>query len=234
MLTGFPALWLRAWPVACLAVLALLVLPGMGHAQEDKKAAREREQARRVQQAQQQAQQALKKVEEEKAAILREKAEVDAKLKDATSRIGAAEKAARALQGAAVRARRLEDDLKREKEAAAALQAKLDDGGRRIGAAGVLQTETQRTLASREAQLKQVQAALLQSRTQATAEIGVCEDKNAKLYAHGAELMRLYRDKTAFDALRQAEPVTGLKAVAIENLLEEYRDKLATQRAAPR
>lgn len=206
---------------------ALLAMPASAQAQQDKKGAREREAARR-------AQQALKKAEEEKAAILREKTELDDKLKVATARIGEAEKAARGLQGAAARARRLEQELAAERAVAADLKAKLAAANERVAAAGVLQTETQRSLASRDAQLRQVQATLLQTRTQAAAEIGSCEAKNAKLYAHGTELMRLYRDKTAFDAIRQAEPLTGLTSVGIENVLEEYRDKLAAGRAGAR
>jgi len=206
---------------------ALLAMPAGAQAQQDKKGAREREAARR-------AQQALKKAEEEKAALLREKTELDDKLKAATVRIGEAEKAARGLQGAVARARKLEQELAAERATVVDLKAQLEASGQRVAAAGALQTETQRSLGSRDVQVRQLQATLLQSRTQAAAEIGSCEAKNAKLYAYGTELMRLYRDKTAFDAIRQAEPLTGLKSVEIENVLEEYRDKLAAGRAGGR
>ncbi len=224
----------RGWVL--LALCALLAVPqaALAQADKDKKGAREREVARR-------AQQALKKAEDEKAVLLREKIEVDDKLKAATAKLAEADKTAAGLKAAAGRARVLAEEIKREKAAAAeqaaalaALQGQLKEAEQRIGAAGVLQTETQRTLASRDAQLRQLQAALAQTRTQANSEIGVCEAKNAKLYTYGTELMRLYRDKTAFDAMRQAEPLTGLKAVEIDNVLEEYRDKLGAQRGTPR
>jgi len=214
-----------------LALCALLAVPQSGIAQADKKGAREREAARR-------AQQALKKAEDEKAVLLREKTEVDDKLKAATAKLAEADRTAAGLKAAAARARVLAEEIKREKAAAAqqaaaqaTLAARLTESEQRIAAAGVLQTETQRTLASRDAQLRQLQVALAQARTQANGEIGACEAKNAKLYSYGSELARLYRGKTAFDAMRQAEPLTGLKAVEIENVLEEYRDKLAGQRS---
>ena len=218
-----------------LALCALLAVPqaALAQADKDKKGAREREVARR-------AQQALKKAEDEKAVLLREKAEADDKLKAATAKLAEADKTVAGLKAAAARTRVLADEIKREKAAAAeqaaalaVLQGKLKEAEQRIAAAGVLQTDTQRTVASRDAQLRQLQAALAQTRTQANSEIGACEAKNAKLYTYGTELMRLYRGKTAFDAMRQAEPLTGLKAVEIDNVLEEYRDKLAGQRSAP-
>lgn len=218
-----------------LALCALLAVPqaALAQADKDKKGAREREVARR-------AQQALKKAEDEKAVLLREKTEVDDKLKAATAKLAEADKTAVGLKAAAGRARVLAEEIKREKAAAveqaaaqASLAARLKEIEQRIAAAGVLQTETQRTLASRDAQLRQLQAALAQARTQANSEIGACEAKNAKLHTYGTELKRLYRDKTAFDAMRQAEPLTGLKSVEIDNLLEEYRDKLSGQRSAP-
>jgi hypothetical protein len=42
--------------------------------------------------------------------------------------------------------------------------------------------------------------------------------------------MHRYRDKGPFEALRQADPVTGLTQAGIDNVLEEYRDKLDSQK----
>ena len=54
-----------------------------------------------------------------------------------------------------------------------------------------------------------------------------CEFKNRKLYEANVEMTRLYEAKGTDDALAQREPFTGLKQAEIENLLEEYRRKIA-------
>ena len=82
-------------------------------------------------------------------------------------------------------------------------------------------------MASRDAQQKQLRATLVQVRK----EDDVCEMKNANLFTYGEELLRDYRGKTAFDAILQAEPLTGLNSVEIENLLKEYRGKLSAERS---
>jgi hypothetical protein len=188
-------------------------------AQEDKKAAREREALRR-------AQQALRDSEEQRAALQAENAALQEKLKVATAK--ADKLAATELQLAAAlrRAGRLEADLAKSKQANAELEKKLADAGAKYASLSQEHTEALRTIASRDAQLKQQQGTLTQTR----GEIAACEDKNLKLYGYGTELMQRYRDKSAFEAIRQAEPLTGLKQAQIDNVLEEYRDKLEAQR----
>jgi hypothetical protein len=60
--------------------------------------------------------------------------------------------------------------------------------------------------------------------------VAVCEDKNLKLYQYGRNLIDQCRDHSASDAVLRLEPFTGIQRVAIENLLEEYRDKLDAQK----
>lgn len=59
-----------------------------------------------------------------------------------------------------------------------------------------------------------------------SAELADSERKNLEMYQANVELMELYRSKGPIKSLLQAEPVTGLKSVAIENTLQEYRLKL--------
>jgi hypothetical protein len=134
-----------------------------------------------------------------------------------------------ALAAALRRAGRLDAEVAKTGLANAELQKKLDDVGARYAGLSQEHTDSLRTIASRDAQLKAQQATLSQTR----GEIAACEDKNVKLYGYGSELMRRYRDKTAFEAIRQAEPLTGLKQAQIDNVLEEYRDKLDAQRVRP-
>lgn len=58
-----------------------------------------------------------------------------------------------------------------------------------------------------------------------------CEAKNVKLVGVGRELLTRYRQLTIGDALIASEPMTGLRAVEIQNLLQDFGDKILEQRA---
>jgi len=57
-----------------------------------------------------------------------------------------------------------------------------------------------------------------------------CSAKNTKLYQVNLELLDRYENKGVWDALLQLEPVTQLKRVEIESVVEEYKDKISQQR----
>ncbi|MDN5936867.1 MAG: DNA repair protein, partial [Nitrosospira sp.] len=61
----------------------------------------------------------------------------------------------------------------------------------------------------------------------------LCEANNAELYRIGRELVDWYTSKGPVNAMLEAEPFTGMKRVEMENLLENYRDKLEGQRLEP-
>lgn len=48
------------------------------------------------------------------------------------------------------------------------------------------------------------------------------EEKNLELYSDNREILRLYKNKSRWDDALQAEPVTGLKAVAVESVVDKY------------
>ena len=54
----------------------------------------------------------------------------------------------------------------------------------------------------------------------------VCYANNRKLLDVNQELVALYENKGVVDALKQREPVTGLRRVEVENLVQDYRYKL--------
>lgn len=93
---------------------------------------------------------------------------------------------------------------------------------------------TRATLQEREQQLAEASGRT----AQLEAELADSEHKNLALYQANVELLELYRNKGPITALLQHEP-TGLKAVGIENILQEYRLKLddslaeANRRTAP-
>ena len=58
----------------------------------------------------------------------------------------------------------------------------------------------------------------------------LCETNNDELYRIGRELADWYARKGALNAILEAEPFTRMKSVEMENLLENYREKLEGQR----
>jgi hypothetical protein len=59
--------------------------------------------------------------------------------------------------------------------------------------------------------------------------IVACEDKNARLVQISRELLVHYEKKGLLDAVLQREPLTQLKRVEIENITQEYQDKIDQQ-----
>ena len=53
-----------------------------------------------------------------------------------------------------------------------------------------------------------------------------CEDKNAKMVQINRELLGHYERKGPLDAMLQREPLTQLKRVEVENIAQEYQDKI--------
>ena len=122
---------------------------------------------------------------------------------------------------------------------------------RELGAARTVQAATRAEVVALQEKLKQLeaaQAALVAQHKQDAAQdqkqialaqqavaqrgqaLGVCEQKNLKLYQFNRDILTLYRDKGVLGALTQAEPLTGIESVRMENILQEYRDKLDAQK----
>ncbi|NWG87714.1 MAG: hypothetical protein HXY26_09465 [Hydrogenophilaceae bacterium] len=193
--------WLALLVVASLAAGS----PALAGSGKD----REREAVRRVQQQMQQMQGQLSTLEQEKASL--------------TENLAESEKAAKAAQG---KAGRLDRELKQERERREALEKELAATKEQLDKTQTSLDETSRTLATTEAEKKRLEAikALREK------EIALCEDKNKTLYQLGRDLMARFEQKSCGEILAQKEPFSGLKRVDIENLLEEYRDKLDEQK----
>jgi hypothetical protein len=86
--------------------------------------------------------------------------------------------------------------------------------------------DTTTQLEDKQAEAKRLSQALAQSK----ADKDSCEAKNDKLYEYGQAILQNYRKKGVWDALTQKDPVFGVKDVEIENLVQEYRDKLDSQK----
>lgn len=75
-------------------------------------------------------------------------------------------------------------------------------------------------------QTQQEKHRLQQELAQQKTSFQQCEGKNIKLYEANVDLLKRYANKGPMAALLQREPVTGIKQVRVENILQEYREKL--------
>jgi chromosome segregation ATPase len=178
----------------------------------DKAAARNQEQVRRLRQQVQEVQQSAQKAEQEKAAL-------DQQLKLSDAELGGLR---RKGQETARRLNETEQGLSREKAEREVLAVKLFEAEKQIELLSKQKAASEEKLASRELMLS-VQEVSLKAET---AERQRCEANNLALYGYGRELLSAYREKGVFSAIAQRDPVLNLGSVKIENVLEEYRDKL--------
>jgi DNA repair exonuclease SbcCD ATPase subunit len=200
----------------CATVMAAMLLvvasPG-SRAADDPAVERAKQMIRRTQEA-------LRQAQAENAELARAKADAEQKALAATKQIEAAKSGSKAAQ----------QGLRAQLQAAYADQAqKMAAADAELAEVKEKQRVTQQLLVNRDAELKQTRQLLEQS----TAANVSCEDKNDKLYTWGQELLEKYKNKGVWAAMAQKDPVLGLKEVAIENTVQEYRVKMAGQKVKP-
>jgi hypothetical protein len=61
--------------------------------------------------------------------------------------------------------------------------------------------------------------------------IDACVAKNAKLYDYGLELVKLYENPSFYRRIVLNEPFSQLKRVELENILQNYNDKIDVEKA---
>lgn len=60
-------------------------------------------------------------------------------------------------------------------------------------------------------------------------ELKSCEGKNVKMYEAASDLLENYENKGVLTQLLQGEPLLQFKSVEIENIVQDYEDKLRDQ-----
>jgi chromosome segregation ATPase len=85
--------------------------------------------------------------------------------------------------------------------------------------------ETQRDLKTNEAQRKEISKSLVQR----DGSLAACTAKNAKLHDFGLQLVKVYDKPSTYEAVMRTEPFAQTKRVELENILQDYRDKLDEQ-----
>lgn len=208
-----------------ITVLSLVLLSAApAHAQEDKKAGREKEALRRTQQALRTAQERQSALEREKAALA---LKLDTESRKAETEVAGAQRAARASRSSLASA---QAEIARLKAELDALRTRSDGDRQTLTEQNntlkrSLQ-ETQQLLVERT-QTATSLARLLDRSTQALAN---AEQKNRDLYASSRLLLDRYRNKSAGDALAQREPLLGFAEVTLENEAEALRTQLEAHR----
>lgn len=59
--------------------------------------------------------------------------------------------------------------------------------------------------------------------------LGVCRERNDQLFNVGQELISMYRDAN-FNSFKKREPVLQLQQVKLQNLMQDFEDRLRSQR----
>jgi chromosome segregation ATPase len=205
----------RIYGLLMMLVLSSTILTSNAWSQDDR-ASRERIALRRAQQQVQQALQEKTALEEKVHGIEQEKEKL-------AGQIDGAQAHAKAESAKNQRLQLSIDTITQEKQTLLAQKVELDQ---RLAELTAKHAGAERELAQSQATNKQLQSTLSKREQQ----VASCEDKNVKLYQYGRDLIGQCRDHSATDAVLRLEPFTGIKRVEIENLLEEYRDKLDTQK----
>ncbi len=220
--------------LAGLLLLASLaaIFPGFafGQSNEDRRVGREREMLRRLQEQ-------TKKAEQEKAALASELEGLKKKLKGAEQGAAKSGKKARDTEKALALAEQRNAALMVEKtnlgERADQMQKSLQEvradlarAEEKLNAGAAALDQATQAGRAQKADIERLQSVI----GQRDGEIRACEAKNLKLYEYNLELLGRYEGKGILEVIKQREPLTGLKGVEMENLLEEYRDKLDDQK----
>lgn len=200
----------RNWLVFGIGA-ALSILPALAADQPGK------DQTRRLQQQ-------LHMAEQEKARLAQQTADAEKQIKEAQEKVATAERRSDAVGYRSARLNKELEAVKVEKEALvvankaeqAVLAAKLAESERKLA---------EQRLAS-TAEKQQLEADLARQKT----ALSGCSERNATMYKLGNELLDKYEQKSCFTSVLQVEPFTQLQRAKIENVVEEYRDKLDSQK----
>ncbi|MFN0040752.1 MAG: hypothetical protein ACKVP2_14670 [Burkholderiales bacterium] len=211
-------------------MLACLGFSGWAPAQQEQEDKRAKEALRRLQSQQREFNEEKERLEQEKTKLEKDLSGREGDLKQLKSRIDKAESGTR----------RTEAELKQKSAELERKSSELQAAGTRLAQEQEKTRLLQLELAKRVEEIRQRDAERNVLASQAGVQreivgrqaqiIQACEEKNLALYRVGEELLERYRKKGVMDALKQAEPFTGIEQVRVENLWQEYRDKLDTQK----
>lgn len=173
----------------------------------------------------------------EKAQIEQEKAALETKAQAAEKENGAiredltsAKRRSAKLASELETLRKEKAELEASKQATEAslreTQATLDKTSKNLTDLSEQHQVAVRDLKANESQRKELSKSLVQrDKTLAT-----CNEKNAKLHDFGLQLVKVYDKPSTYEAVLRTEPFAQIKRVELENILQDYRDKLDEQK----
>jgi chromosome segregation ATPase len=198
----------------CAALIAAMAFPATG---ADKKDSKEREALRRVQQN-------AAKLQSEKAALEGEKAELAQKLDAAT-------KALSGVRGEASAARRraqaAEGELPPLRSETADLKTRLDAALKSLAESEKRAAEDSQTAMQNQKRLETIVANLRLTLGKESDEGKACATRNQELVALSRRMLRQASvSRSCLDALVPEAPGRGFPEVSVENMLQDYEDKV--------
>lgn len=203
----------RSLMIGCLALLIASPL----HAANKKDPAKE---------AQRRMQMQVKQAQDEKAAVEQEKAALGKELETLKKKTGE-------IESSVARANRSKAAAEKEAEALKQVKIELSE---KIAILEKQFSESQQSLRDTRQSLQQETSQkqrLEQNLSARGKELSVCESNNQTLYQYHVELINHAQNRGSLSVLLEAEPLLGLSRVKIENLLEQYRDKVDEQKFKP-
>lgn len=129
-------------------------------------------------------------------------------------------------EAAVSREEKLSGELDSEKSTNEAVRGRLDQTHEKL----VEVVEKYKVLNQAKNQLSLEHAELQKLQEFTVSELDACEDKNIKMYQATRDMLEDYGGQSLWARLVQAEPVFQFKSVELENIVQEYEDKLIEQK----
>ena len=208
--------------VSILLVTSLLANPVLAAEKKDKASRRAQQMVQQIQQEKVQLQAQLDQELQSKAAMEADLAKAQAENVAIKSKLSAAN----------VKIDGLEVNLKEMTAERLAFEAKLMKTQIELQATKTALNELDVKYQGTVYDLKvneQQRANLTATSIQKTKLIDACVAKNNKLYDYGLDLVKLYENPTEYKKVVLTEPFSQLKRVQLENILQDYNDKIDEQ-----
>jgi chromosome segregation ATPase len=162
----------------------------------------------------------LRALEDERASWQAGEAALRKQIESLRNELGAARASASRAGGRGV------EDAKRRLAEQVEASARLGESLARCEATARDTADAARTQQDRQARLE-AEARSLSER------LGAAESRNARMYRLAKEVIDRFANMGAGASLAACEPIFGLKRVALENLAQDYDDKLLEQKVKP-
>lgn len=121
---------------------------------------------------------------------------------------------------------RLNSELSAQKESNAAVSNSLQQTHARL----LEVIEKYNVLNKSKNELSAQHGNLQNIQKQTQSELSSCETKNMKMFEAAEDLLKRYDSKGVLDELLQDEPILQFKSVEMQNIVQEYEDKLLKQK----